>query len=445
MTLKYKLPSFGLKIMNRTVLPERLKKAIRDQENGREILISILQLSMVIIYGAFYLVGPLSFSAENTFSLLSWVLASYMFFSLLRLNLAIRRKLPYWVRYLSIVIDLILLMSLIWSFHLQYQEPVSFFLKAHTLLYVFIFISIRALHIDLRYVIVTGVSASIGWAFMVLHILSSGSNDQIAEGNVIGEIASNRILIDAEFDKIILILIATCLLALAIHLVRKLLIKSVKDSIAAQDLSRFVPEAVMHKLINSERGSLTGNGELSEATILFTDIEDFTSIGEKLPPEQLLEALNDYFSLIAQPIEKYGGVICQFQGDAVLASFNAPIPDDHHASNAVKAALEIQTMLEGELFGAGISFNTRIGINSGDVVSGLVGSGSRVGFTVHGDDVNLSARLEQLNKEYGTRIIVSEKTVLLISESDQYVFRELGNVRVRGRQQDIGIYTLVTT
>lgn len=445
MTLKYKLPSFGLEIMNRTVLPERLKKAIRDQEMGREILISILQLSMVIIYGTFHLIGTLSFSAESAFSLLSWVLASYMLFSLLRLNLAIRRKLPYWMRYLSIVVDLILLMSLIWSLHLQYQEPVSFFLKAHTLLYVFIFISIRALHIDLRYVIVTGVSASIGWAFMVLHILSSGSNDQIAEGNVIGEIATNRILIDAEFDKIILILIATCLLALAIHLVRKLLIKSVKDSIAAQDLSRFVPEAVMHKLINSERGSLTGNGELSEATILFTDIEDFTSIGEKLPPEQLLEALNDYFSLIAQPIEKYGGVICQFQGDAVLASFNAPIPDDHHASNAVKAALEIQTMLEGKLFGAGISFNTRVGINSGEVVSGLVGSGSRVGFTVHGDDVNLSARLEQLNKEYGTRIIVSEKTVSLISESDQYMFRELGNVRVRGRQQDIGIYTLVTT
>jgi len=335
-------------------------------------------------------------------------------------------------------------MSLIWSFHLQYQEPVSFYLKAHTLLYVFIFISIRALHIDLRYVIVTGVSASIGWAFMVLHILSSGSNDQIAAANVIGGIASNKILIDAEFDKIIFILIVTGLLALAIHLTRRLLIKSVKDSSAAQDLSRFVPETVMYKLINSEQGSLTGNRELSEATILFTDIEAFTSIGEKMPPEQLLEALNDYFALIAQPIEKYGGVICQFQGDAVLASFNAPIPDDHHASNAVKAALEIQKLLEGKLFGVGISFNTRVGINSGNVVSGLVGSGNRVGFTVHGDDVNLSARLEQLNKDYGTRIIVSENTVSLISESDQYAFIELGNVRVRGRQQAIGIYTLVT-
>ena len=101
-------------------------------------------------------------------------------------------------------------------------------------------------------------------------------------------------------------------------------------------------------------------------------------------------------------------------------------------------------MLEGKLFGVGISFNTRVGINSGNVVSGLVGSGDRVGFTVHGDDVNLSARLEQLNKDYGTRIIVSEKTVSLISESDQYAFRELGKVRVRGRHQDIGIYTLVT-
>jgi len=444
MTLKYEIPSFGLEKKKRTVLPERLKKAIRDQEKGREILISILQLSIAIIYSTLYLFGFLSFSTESVFSQLFWVLASYMLFTLLRLTLAVRRKLPYWVCYLSVVVDLILLMSLIWSFHLQYQEPVSFFLKAHTLLYVFIFISIRTLHIDLRYVIVTGVSATIGWAFMVLHILSSSSNDLIATGNFIGGIASKKILIDAEFDKIIFILIVTCLLALAIHLIRRILLKSVKDSSAAQDLSRFVPETVMYKLINSEQGSLTGSRELSEATILFTDIEGFTSIGEKLPPEQLLEALNDYFSLIAQPIEKYGGVICQFQGDAVLASFNAPIPDDHHASNAVKAALEIQKKLEGELFGPGISFNTRIGINSGNVVSGLVGSGNRVGFTVHGDDVNLSARLEQLNKDYGTRIIVSEKTVSLISESDQYAFRELGSVRVRGRQQDIGIYTLVT-
>ncbi|MCZ6471560.1 MAG: adenylate/guanylate cyclase domain-containing protein, partial [Gammaproteobacteria bacterium] len=105
------------------------------------------------------------------------------------------------------------------------------------------------------------------------------------------------------------------------------------------------------------------------------------------------------------------------------------------------AALGIQQVLEGTLFGDGTPFNTRIGINSGSVVGGLVGSGDRVGYTVHGDNVNLTARLEQLNKDYGTRIIISEQTRVLI-EPGEYEFRALGEVSVRGRQQPVRIYTI---
>ena len=167
--------------------------------------------------------------------------------------------------------------------------------------------------------------------------------------------------------------------------------------------------------ISSEEGVITGKGEVKETTILFSDIEGFTSISETLTPEQLIEALNQYFSLIAQPIEKYGGVISQFQGDAILATFNAPKPNTYHAKNAVLAAIDIQKSLKNMVFGSNIPFNTRIGINSGHVVGGLVGaSGTRVSYTVHGADVNLAARLEQLNKEYGTRVIISEKTYDLI-------------------------------
>lgn len=125
----------------------------------------------------------------------------------------------------------------------------------------------------------------------------------------------------------------------------------------------------------------------------------------------------------------------------MLATFNAPRPDPNHASNAVKAALGIQGLLKGKLFGNGVAFNTRIGINSGSVVGGLVGTGERVGYTVHGDNVNLAARLEQLNKEYGTRIMISENTRALI-EPGTYEFRALGDVSVRGRQQPVRIYTI---
>ena len=151
--------------------------------------------------------------------------------------------------------------------------------------------------------------------------------------------------------------------------------------------------------------------------------------------------MNRYFSLIAEPIGRYGGVISQFQGDAVLATFNVPKPDSDHAANAVRAALAIQDSLRGVEFGDGIPFNTRVGINTGSVVGGLVGSGDRVGYTVHGDNVKLTARLEQLNKDYGTRIILSQNTRDAI-DSDDFEFRELDEVAVRGLNRPVRIYTV---
>jgi adenylate cyclase len=422
-------------------LPERLKIAIRDQQERSEVLISVIQLLIVSIFGLLYIISPKTFSDDVAFAPVPWVLSAYLLFSLFRFTLAIKRRLPDWMLYLSAIADIVLLMGLIWSFHLQYEQPASFYLKTPTLLYVFIFISIRALHFDPRFVIATGFSAAGGWILMVLYVLFSDPSDPMITRNYIEYMTSNSVLIGAEFDKIITILIVTGVLALALRRARKLLFDSVIEGSAARDLSRFVPEAVAQQVIRSEEGATTGKGEVNETTILFTDIEGFTSISETLAPEQLIEALNEYFTLISKPIDECGGVISQFQGDAVLATFNVPKPDVNHASNAIKAALGIQQVLKGTLFGDGTPFNTRIGINSGSVVGGLVGSGDRVGYTVHGDNVNLTARLEQLNKDYGTRIIISEQTRVLI-EPGEYEFKALGEVSVRGRQQPVKIYTI---
>ncbi len=422
-------------------LPERVKKAIKDQQERSEVLISVIQLLVVGIFGGLYLISPKTFTEDVAFAPVPWVLSAYLLFSLSRLALALKRRLSDWMLYLSAVADIALLMVLIWSFHIQYEQPPSFYLKVPTLLYVFIFISIRALRFDPRFLIATGISAASGWGLMVLYVLFSNPVDSMITRDYVEYMTSNSVLIGAEFDKIISILIVTGVLALALQRARKLLIDSVIEGSAARDLSRFVPKEVAQQVIRSEEGATTGKGEVAEATILFTDIEGFTSISESLPPEQLIGALNQYFTLIAQPIEDCGGVISQFQGDAVLATFNVPKADANHASNAVRAALNIQQVLEGKLFGDGIPFNTRIGVNTGSVVGGLVGSGGRVGYTVHGDNVNLAARLEQLNKDYGTRIIVSEQTRASIIDGE-YQFKSLGEVAVRGRQQPVRIYTI---
>jgi adenylate cyclase len=423
------------------ILPERLRNSIQDQQERSEILISVIQLVIVSIFGLLYTIAPKTFSQDADFAPVPWVLGIYLAFSLLRLYLALKRKLPDWMLYLSSVVDIVLLLGLIWSFHLQYEQPASFYLKAPTLLYLFIFIAIRALHFDPRFVISTGLSAAIGWALMVVYVVTIDPSDSMITRDYVVYMTSNSILIGAEFDKIVSILMVTGVLALALHRARNLLIESVIEGSAARDLSRFVPQEIAQKVTQSEEGAITGKGEVSECTIMFTDIEGFTAISETLAPEKLIEALNHYFSLIAGPITEHGGVISQFQGDAVLATFNVPKPDSDHASNAVRAALDIQSVLDGVEFGDGIHFNTRIGINTGPVVGGLVGSGDRVGYTVHGDNVNLTARLEQLNKDYGTRIIVADSTLAKIPDG-RFAFSELGEVSVRGLNRPVRIYTV---
>ena len=422
-------------------MPERLHRSIRDQQERSEILISVIQLVIVAVFGLLYAIAPKTFTQDADFAPVPWVLTLYLLFSLIRLALAVKRKLPDWMLYLSSVVDIILLLGLIWSFHLQYEQPPSFYLKSPTLLYLFIFISIRALHFDPRFVISTGISAAVGWVIMVIYVVFQDPADNMITRDYVEYMTSNSILIGAEFDKVVSILMVTGVLALALYRARKLLVESVIEGSAARDLSRFVPAEVAQRVTQSEEGAITGKGEVAECTILFTDIEGFTAISESLPPEQLIEALNRYFTLIGEPIGRYGGVISQFQGDAVLATFNVPRPDPDHAANAVRAALAIQQVLDGVEFGEGISFNTRVGINTGPVVGGLVGSGDRVCYTVHGDNVNLTARLEQLNKDYGTRIIVAQSTLDEIAEGS-FDFTALGEVSVRGLHRPVQIYTV---
>jgi adenylate cyclase len=178
-----------------------------------------------------------------------------------------------------------------------------------------------------------------------------------------------------------------------------------------------------------------------EATIFFSDIEDFTGLSESLDPPGLIKVLNEYFTLVTEPIERHGGVINQYQGDAILASFNLPNPLDDHAAAALEAALEIQRLLEGHRFSGGVSIASRVGINTGVVIGGLVGNDRRLGYTLHGDEVNLAARLEQLNKDYGTRVLVSGRTRELAVGVRARV-TDRGQARVRGRRAPVRIHSV---
>ncbi len=424
-----------------TRLPPRVYAAIQRQQESSEILIGWIQLGVVVSFTILYTLSPKTFTEDADFAPVPWVLAAYFVFTVLRLILAHYDRLPHWMLYLSVVVDMFLLLGLIWSFHLQYEQPASFYLKVPTLLYVFIFIALRALRFQARFVITAGIVAALGWLALVGYVVTVDPENTMITRDYVEYMTSNSVLLGAEFDKIISILMVTAIIAIALARARRLLIQSVVDSSTARDLSRFVPSEVVRRVKSSEERVEAGQGEVGQATILFTDIESFTTISEALSPEQLIATLNEYFSVVVEPIERCGGVINQFQGDAILATFNLPEKNPDHAANAVQAALEIQDVLKARTFGENITLNCRVGINTGTCVGGLVGTGNRLSYTVHGDDVNLAARLEQLNKEYGTRIIVSEATAELAGW-ERFAFERIGEVQVRGRKTATVIYTV---
>jgi adenylate cyclase len=155
-------------------------------------------------------------------------------------------------------------------------------------------------------------------------------------------------------------------------------------------------------------------------------------MSERLAPETLVRTLNQFYAAAAEPLARHDGVINQFQGDAILATFNAPRLNPDHAANAIRAALEIHRLLAARTFGDGLVLRARIGINTGVVIHGLIGTPDRLGYTVIGDEVNIAARLEALNKEYGTSLIVSESTRDRAG-AERFAFRLLDEARVRGR------------
>ena len=210
-----------------------------------------------------------------------------------------------------------------------------------------------------------------------------------------------------------------------------------EKEILRETFGRYVPEHVAEAIIE-KRGALEPQQRM--ATILFTDIEDFTRIAEQLPPGRVVALLNEYFSRVVEIVERRGGVVTQIQGDALLVCFNVPLDDPTHAANAVRAALEIESDINHRTFGEGIKLITRVGLNTGYVVAGPVGAAHRLIYTVHGAAVNLAARIEALNKEHGTHILVAESTRRLAGGG--FTFTALGEAVVRGISEPVPVYTV---
>jgi adenylate cyclase len=205
--------------------------------------------------------------------------------------------------------------------------------------------------------------------------------------------------------------------------------------------SRYVAKDVFDRLMADPSLAALG-GVRRNMTVLFSDVRGFTAMSEKGSPEAVVHQLNEYFTRMVQVLFEHRGTLDKFVGDMVMALFGAPVDDPDHADHAVEAALAMSQALE--------ELNVRwaaegrpildigIGINTGDMVAGNIGSDTIMSYTVIGDAVNLGARLEPLNKDYATRVIVSEATRMALK--GRYDIRPLGSVIVKGKSQPVAIF-----
>ena len=210
--------------------------------------------------------------------------------------------------------------------------------------------------------------------------------------------------------------------------------------------SHYVTSSVVNQIL-SQPEKLKLGGERKELSVFFSDIEGFASISEKMEIEKLVGLLNQYLTAMTDNIiMEHNGMLDKYEGDAIMAIFGAPLDIKDHALKACLAALDNQKLLINKLYPEWKKLNlpcfkVRIGINTGTMLVGNMGSQSRFDYTVIGDNVNVGSRLENLNKIYGTNILISETTRAHLA--NKLVVRKLDRVIVRGKSLTMDIYELI--
>ncbi len=355
-----------------------------------------------------------------------------------------------WVKYLFFGIDTLILSVAVAVVppEPRFDLPQIYMFRFDVFLYYFVILGVAAFSFSPGLVMFVGGLGAAGW-FGSFNWVRAGMTDPLewADALVDGTkeqfvsviLSENFAGTGSRLQESLIFLVVAMLIAGVMYRARQ----TVRNQLAAerdraavsQIFGRFVPEAIATAMIE-DKGTL--DPVERQATVLFIDIAGFTQLMNAKGPRDTVEIVNAYFDAATGIISRHGGVVTQFQGDGILAVFNVPVENEAHAQCAFAAASEILATVRDSRF-AGQQMAVRIGLNSGPVIAGNVGGGGRQSYTVYGDTVNLAARLEALNKQYGTSLLVSHSAATQLTGAD---LTPIGKASIRGFPAPVDIYTL---
>ncbi len=260
----------------------------------------------------------------------------------------------------------------------------------------------------------------------------------------IGSLITAFILFDRGWIVDILWLTITIILSFAAVMLERRIASEKQKREIRQAFSHYVSSSVVDSILEDPTQLQLG-GIRKDMTVLFSDVRGFTTISEGLRPEQLVKLMNTYLTRMTDIVFEHGGVLDKYIGDAVMAFWNAPLNQQDHAKRAVDTALlmldALKQMNDEKVFG-NLELKIGVGINSGEMVVGNMGSHNRFDYTVIGDNVNLGSRMEALTKQYGIALLISESTKEALSESD-YLMRPIDLVAVKGKAKPIKMFEVL--
>lgn len=386
-----------------------LDKIHKDASNS-EILITYVQLGIIALITIFYAVAPKGFEGlEVIFQPVPYALGFWLAVLIIRFIFAYSRRMSGILVHLFTIVDVAMLIILIWSYSVQYQTTLALSLKAPTFVFLFFFIYLRGLRLEIQYVITGYIAAVVGWGVVTFIAYQQGPVT-----HSFGEYTTTHtVLLGAEIEKVLALTATGAIVTLAVLRSRRTLALAHQQGDVVRNLSLFFSQNVVKRIAAENETIQPGKGEERQGVVMNIDIRSFTKFSAMHSASDVVKTISDYQKRVVPVIQRNSGSIDKFMGDGILIHFGIVDDSVQYAASAMKAAEEIisaihlwnQERVSKKLEQLAVG----IGIDIGSVIFGTVGDESRLEFTIIGNAVNVSSKLEKATKNYPGHILATKQ------------------------------------